>query len=77
MMYMICMLYMKWNKNSDQRIIVVAEKLEYLSPLNPFLSDFKVRATTDEDLTREEGIDQMFYEWDTNRWVKDESIYKK
>ena len=71
------LLYMKWNRNPEQRIIVVAEKLEYLSPLNPFLSDFKVRATTDEDLTREDGIDQMFYEWDTNMWVKNESIYQK
>mgnify|MGYP001195754359 FL=1 len=69
----------KWNKNPEQRIIVVAEKLEYLSPSNPFLADFKVRATTDEDLTRENGIDQMFYEWDEANivWIKHESIYKK
>ena len=32
------LLYMKWNRNPEQRIIVVAEKLEYLSPSNPFPS---------------------------------------
>src|SRR5690606_39126517 len=54
------LLYMKWNRNPEQRIIVVAEKLEYLSPLNPFLADFKVRATTDEDLTDGKSLDEMF-----------------
>ncbi|GGK22877.1 hypothetical protein GCM10010965_14700 [Caldalkalibacillus thermarum] len=71
------LLYMKWNKNPEQRIIVVAEKLEYLSPLNPFLSDFRIRATTDEDLTEGTSLDEMFYEWTGDAWVKNESIYQK
>lgn len=73
------LLYMKWNQNPDQRIIIVTEKLEHLSPLNPFLNDVKIRVTTDEDLLNEESIDQMFYEWDAgdNVWVKNESIYQK
>ncbi|MDQ0341156.1 hypothetical protein J2S00_004000 [Caldalkalibacillus uzonensis] len=55
------MLYLKWNKNPEQRIIVVTEKLEHLSPLDPFLSDLRIRATTDEDLMNEKEIDQMFF----------------
>lgn len=73
------MLYLKWNKNPEQRIIIVAEKLEHLTPLESFVADFKIRATTDSDLINEEGIDNMFYEWDNGDhvWVKNESIYQK
>lgn len=61
--------YLKWEL-SHERIILVAEQLSFLRPLEELLQDKMVRVTTDIDL-KNAPIEQLFYEWTENQWKRE------
>lgn len=69
-------LQLKWDGGlGRKRILVVAENLNYLKPLAPFLGRMSVRAVTDRDLL-EERFENMFHRWDGSGWARDEALQK-
>lgn len=63
------MMYLKW-KNVSERIIIIAENLNQLKPLEIFLKEvhLKVRVTTDEQLKKESPL---FFKYIDNQWIEE------
>ncbi|MDT3417147.1 hypothetical protein QO009_003042 [Brevibacillus aydinogluensis] len=62
--------FFKWHYDNE-RIILVTEKLTFLTPIQPYIKDKLIRVTTDENL-KTAPTDDLFYEWDGTRWIKEE-----
>ncbi|CAI8950454.1 putative Tudor domain-containing protein [Brevibacillus sp. IT-7CA2] len=61
--------FLKW-EYANEKIILVAEQLSFIKPLEGYLQDKMIRVTTDIDL-KDTPTDELFYQWDGVKWVKD------
>lgn len=60
--------YLKWESNSNHRLMIVAESLNHLSELEMFLPKVKIRVALESDLMNQSSTkDDIFYTFDKEK----------